>query len=72
MPNRFSTLAIFVAFSAISVMAYNQTVSGLSTDATDTSTFEAMQLVGTMIEYLPLLAFALVAGLILTYVRGLR
>jgi hypothetical protein len=30
-----------------------------------------MQLVGTMIEYLPLLAFALVAGLVLTYVRGL-
>ena len=71
MPNRFSTLAIFVAFSAISVMAYNQTVAGLSTDATDTSTFEAMQLVRTMIEYLPLLAFALVAGLVLTYVRGL-
>ena len=71
MPNRFSTLAIFVAFSAISVMAYNQTVAGLSTDATDTYTFEAMQLVGTMIEYLPLLAFALVAGLVLTYVRGL-
>jgi len=72
MPNRFSTLAIFVAFSAISVMAYNQTVSGLSADATNTSTYQAMQLVGTMIEYIPLLAFALVAGLVLTYIRGLR
>lgn len=69
MPNRFSTLAIFVAFSAIGVMAYNQTVARLSTDATNTSTFEAMQLVGTSFEYLPLLVFALVAGVVISSLR---
>lgn len=71
MPNRFSTLAIFVAFSAIGVMAYNQTVTRLSTDATNTSTYDAMQLIGTSFEFMPLLVFALVAGVIITALRSI-